>query len=86
MFSQLGDKRLGYTKENVTCSMHAAAYHVPRMVQTYHNIEQFSGQGKCTQAIVGNVFIIETSEISNNTFACREENISSNVKSEIINF
>lgn len=45
-FTQLDERRLGYRKERVTC-MHAAAYHVPQMVEKNENIKQFSGQGKC---------------------------------------
>ena len=31
--------------ENVTCYMHAAAYHLSKMVQQHHNLKQFSTQG-----------------------------------------
>ena len=41
-FSTLGDKRIGYEREHVTCYMHAAAYHIPNMV-TRHNLKQISG-------------------------------------------
>ncbi|KAJ7365764.1 hypothetical protein OS493_002481 [Desmophyllum pertusum] len=44
-FSTLGEKRTGYRKEKVTCYMHAAAYHIPQMVERNQNIKQFSGQG-----------------------------------------
>ena len=45
-FSTLGDKRIGYARERVTCYMHAAAYHIPNMVTRHNNLKQFSGQGK----------------------------------------
>ena len=45
-FSTLGEKRLGYAQERVTCYMHAAAYHIPNMVTQNGNLKQFSGQGK----------------------------------------
>ena len=45
-FSALGEKRLGYAQERVTCYMHAAAYHIPNMVTQNGNLKQFSGQGK----------------------------------------
>ncbi|XP_048584929.1 uncharacterized protein LOC116603099 [Nematostella vectensis] len=44
-FGSLGDVRLGYKKERVTCYMHVAAYHVPPMIRRYQNLKQFSGQG-----------------------------------------
>ncbi|XP_048581436.1 uncharacterized protein LOC125561333 [Nematostella vectensis] len=44
-FGSLGDVRLGYKKERVTCYMHVAAYHVPAMIRRYQNLKQFSGQG-----------------------------------------
>ena len=44
-FSALGDKRIGYARERVTCYMHAAAYHIPLMVTQHNNLKQFSGQG-----------------------------------------
>ncbi|PFX24138.1 Intraflagellar transport protein 22-like [Stylophora pistillata] len=43
-FSSLGDKRIGYARERVTCYMHAAAYHIPHMVTQHNNLKQFSGQ------------------------------------------
>jgi len=46
-FTQLGEKRLGYRKEQVTCYMHAATYHIPQMIEKSINIKQLSGQGKC---------------------------------------
>ena len=44
-FSTLGDKRIGYARERVTCYMHAAAYHIPDMVMQHNNLKKFSGQG-----------------------------------------
>ena len=44
-FTKLGEKRTGYRKEQVTVHMHAAAYHIPQMVEKNDNIKQFSGQG-----------------------------------------
>lgn len=45
LFTSLGDKRQGYKVDNVTCYMHAAAYHLSKMVQQHHNLKQFSTQG-----------------------------------------
>ncbi|XP_029210449.2 uncharacterized protein LOC114974355 [Acropora millepora] len=39
LFTGLGDKRHGYKVENVTCYMHAAAYHLSKMVQQHHNLK-----------------------------------------------
>lgn len=50
-FTDLGEKRTGYRKVQVTCYMHAAAYHVPQMVQKNDNIKQFSGQGKILEKL-----------------------------------
>ncbi|XP_022808035.1 uncharacterized protein LOC111345047 [Stylophora pistillata] len=44
-FANLGHKRVGYTRERVTCYLHSAAYHIPNMVKKYENLKQFSGQG-----------------------------------------
>ena len=38
-FSSLGDKRVGYARERVTCYMHAAAYHIPHMITQYKTIQ-----------------------------------------------
>ncbi|PFX29308.1 hypothetical protein AWC38_SpisGene5996 [Stylophora pistillata] len=45
-FANLGDKRVGYTRERLTCYLHSAAYHIPNMVKKYENLKQFSGQAK----------------------------------------
>lgn len=51
-FTNLGEKRTGYRKEQVTVYMHAAAYHIPQMVAKNDNIKQFSGQGNKNLEIV----------------------------------
>ena len=57
LFSQVGERRTGYCSGNVTCYMHAAAYHVPTMVQKHENIKQFSGQGKYNKSITIKIYI-----------------------------
>ena len=38
-FTKLGEKRKGYGKEQVTVYTHAAAYHIPQMVEKNDNIK-----------------------------------------------
>ncbi|KAK3704236.1 hypothetical protein QZH41_020490 [Actinostola sp. cb2023] len=44
-YADLGEHRIGYKRERVTCYMHSATYHVPQIVNTYKSLKQFSGQG-----------------------------------------